>query len=135
MTSSRRFEQDWRQRRVIAILPRMRGLLACALVVAAMTACIGSAEPLPLSVTIQAPTSGNTIDSVSIVVTAQGNSLIGVETSFGDGTTGSFSTSGARTATVTFRHRYTQAGTYQVTSQVSDAVLGQKAATAQLNIQ
>ena len=100
-----------------------------------MSACIGSAEPLPLSVTIQAPTSGNTIDSVSIVVTAQGNSLVGVETSFGDGSSSSFSTSGARTATVTFRHRYTQSGTYQVTSQVTDAVLGQKAATAQLNIQ
>lgn len=113
----------------------MRRLLACALVVAAMTACIGSAEPLPLNITIQAPSSGNTIDSVSIIVTAQGNSLIGVETSFGDGSSSSFSTAGARTATVTFRHRYMQSGTYQVTSQVSDAVLGQKAATAQLNIQ
>ena len=102
---------------------------------AAMSACIGSAEPLPLDVTIQVPNTGNTIDSVSIVVTAQGNSLIGLETSFGDGVTASFSTSGARTATVTFRHRYTQSGTYQVTSQVNDAVLGLKAASAQLNIQ
>ena len=100
-----------------------------------MTACIGSAEPLPLNITIQAPNNGNTVDSVSIVVTAQGNTLVGVETSFGDGTSDSFSTSGARTAKVTFRHRYSQSGTYQVTAQVTDAVLGEKAATAQLNIQ
>ena len=112
----------------------MRGLLTCALLVAAMTACIGSVETLPLDLTIQAPTTANTIDTVNIVVTAQGNTLVRVETSFGDGTTDFFSTAGARTATVTFRHRYTQSGTYQVTAQVTDAVLGEKAATVQLNI-
>jgi hypothetical protein len=113
----------------------MRPLLALAAIVAAMTACIGSAEPLPLDISIQAPASGTTLDSVNIIVHAQGNSLIGIETTFGDGTQESFGTSGARTATVTFRHRYTQSGTYQVTATVSDAVLGQKAATAQLSVQ
>ena len=100
-----------------------------------MAACLGPTDPLPLGITIQVPGSGNTIDSVSIVVTAQGNSMLGVETSYGDGTLEHFATSGSRTATVTFRHLYTQSGTYQVTATVNDAVLGQKAATAQLNIQ
>ncbi len=100
-----------------------------------MTGCLGSAEPLPLAITIQAPATGTTTDSVSIVVNAQGNSLVGVETLFGDGSQSSFPTAGARTATVTIRHLYTQAGTYQVTATVTDAVLGQKDASAQLNIQ
>lgn len=113
----------------------MRRLLAGGLIIAAMTACIGSAEPLPLDITIQAPASGTTTDSVSIVVNAQGNSLIGLEATFGDGGQSSLATSGARTATVTFRHRYTLSGTYQVTATVNDAVLGQKGASVQLSIQ
>ena len=113
----------------------MRPLLAFAAIVAAMAACIGSTDPLPLAISIQAPTSGNTTDSVSIVVTAQGNTLVGIETSFGDGSTDSYATSGARTAKVTFRHRYTQSGTYQVTANVTDAVLGSKGTSVQLNVQ
>ena len=113
----------------------MRGLLAGVLIIAAMTACLGGAEPLPLAITIQAPATGTTTDSVTIVVNAQGNSLAAVETIFGDGSESSFPTSGAQTATVTIRHLYTQAGTYQVTATVTDLVLGQKDASAQLTIQ
>lgn len=100
-----------------------------------MTACLGSTEALPLNVTVQVPASANTVDSVSIVVNAQGNSIVEIETSFGDGTDALFATSGARTATVTFRHRYTQSGTFQVTATVTDLVLGHKATTVQLNVQ
>jgi hypothetical protein len=117
------------------MLPRMRPLLACLLVIAAMTACLGGTEPPPLGISVEAPASANTTDSVSIVVNAQGNSLIGVETAFGDGNTGAFATNGARTARLTFRHLYTQSGTYDVTATVTDAVLGEKAATVQLNVQ
>ena len=113
----------------------MRPLLALAAIVAAMTACIGSTDPLPLDISIKAPASGNTVDSVSIVVTAQGNSLVGIEASYGDGGTASYSTNGARTATVTFRHRYTLSGTYQVTANVTDAVLGSKGTSVQLSVQ
>lgn len=112
-----------------------RLLIAGGVIVAAMTACLGSTEALPLSVSIQAPTSGTTTDSVTIVVTAQGNSLVGVVATFGDGSDADFSTGGARTATVSFRHRYTQSGTYQVTATATDAVLGSKDATAQVSIQ
>lgn len=113
----------------------MRRLLAGGLIIAAMTACIDGTDPLPLDITIEAPTTGTTADSVSIVVNAQGNSLVGVEATFGDGGQSAFPTSGAHTAKVTFRHLYTQPGTYQVTATVTDAVLGQKGASAQLSIQ
>jgi PKD repeat protein len=110
----------------------MRRLIASVFVIAALAACIESTEPLPLGISIQKPATVTTADSASFVVTAQGNSLLGVETSFGDGRVVSFATSGARTATVTFRHRYTLSGTYDVTATVSDAVLGQKTAAVQV---
>ena len=114
----------------------MRRLLAGGFLIAAMAACITSPDPLPLDITIQAPTSATTTDSVSIVVQLQGSSLLGVVVSYGDGgEPSSFLTGGARTATVTFRHRYTQSGTYEVTGTVSDAVLGQKDASVQLSVQ
>lgn len=110
----------------------MRRLLAGILVIAALTACIESTPPLPLDIAIQKPATITTADSASFVVRAQGSSLIGVETSFGDGRVASFATSGARTARITFRHRYAVAGTYDVTATVSDVVLGVKAATVQV---
>ena len=100
-----------------------------------MTACLGSTETLPLGVSIQKPSSISTVDSVTFVIVAQGNSLVGIETTFGDGGTASYATAGARTASVSFRHRYTQSGTYDVTATVTDAVLGQKAASVQVNVQ
>jgi hypothetical protein len=101
-----------------------------------MAACITSPEPLPLDITINVPTSATTTDSVAIVVQLQGSSLLGVVVDFGDGgEPSSFLTGGARIATVTFRHRFTQSGTYDVTGTVSDAVLGQKDASVQLSIQ
>src|SRR5688500_2038480 len=113
----------------------MRRLLAGVVIIAAMTACFETTDPLPLDITIQPPGSVNTVDSVSFVVRAQGGTLVGIETSYGDGATGLFPTGGARTATVTFRHRYTQSGTYDVTATVTDAVLGEKTASTQVNVQ
>ena len=112
----------------------MRLILAALLGVTA-AACLKTTDPLPLDITIEPPTSITTIDSVSFVVRAQGEAILGIETSFGDSETAFFPAGGARTATVTFRHRYTQSGTYDVTASVSDAVLGQKAATVQVNVQ
>lgn len=120
---------------MVAILPPMRRLLAGLIAVMGAAACLESVEPLPLDITIQKPNSITTLDSASFVVNAQGNSLIGIETTFGDGGSASFATSGARTATVTFRHRYGQRGPYDVTATVSDAVLGQKTVTVQVNVQ
>ena len=114
----------------------MRRLLVGGFFIAAMAACITSPEPLPLGITINAPTTATTTDSIAIVVQLQGSSLLGVVLDFGDGgELASFVTGGARIATVTFRHRYTQSGTYEVTGTVTDAVLGQKDASVQLSIQ
>ncbi len=101
-----------------------------------MFACIGSVDPLPLAITLQAtPTSATTADSVTFVANAQGGQLLGFVTDYGDGSTEQYATAGARTATVTFRHRYLTAGTFQVTATVTDAVQGQKVATVQVSIQ
>lgn len=100
-----------------------------------MAACFKTTEPLPLDITIEPPGSVTTLDSVSFVVQAQGDALIGVETVFGDGESLFRATGGARTARLTFRHRYTQSGTYDVTATATDAVLGEKTASVQVNVQ
>lgn len=109
-----------------------RRLLAAVVVVASLSACLEGTEPLPLDITIQKPATISTVDSANFVVTAQGNSMVGIETNFGDGRVDAFPTGGARTATVTFRHRYSASGTYDVTATVTDAVLGQKTAAVQV---
>lgn len=100
-----------------------------------MAACFKTTEPLPLDITIDPPASATTLDSVSFVVRAQGDALIGIETAYGDGESLFRPTGGARTAVVTFRHLYTQSGTYDVTATATDAVLGEKTATVQVNVQ
>ena len=109
--------------------------MAGGVIVAAMAACLSTTDPLPLNVTIQKPASISTADSATFVISAQGNSLIGIEIQYGDGQFAPYTTAGARTATVSFRHRYTLAGTYQVTATATDAVLGQKQATVQVSVQ
>ena len=115
----------------------MRRLTFGALLLAAATAaCIDDLDPLPLDITMTASkTTTVAADSISFVVNAQGNSLLGVDADFGDGSTTTQPTAGARTAKVTFRHAYTGVGTFQVTATVTDAVLGSKSATVQVQIQ
>ena len=112
----------------------MRRLFAGVLVLAALAACLEGTGPLPLGITLQKPATVTTTDSASFVVTAQGNTMIGIETNFGDGRIVEYPTSGARTATLTVRHRYSAAGTYDVTATVTDAVLGQKTAAVQVTV-
>ena len=112
----------------------MRRLLAGVTIIAALAACLEGTGPLPLDITIQAPAAVTTTDSASFVVRAQGNTMLGIETSFGDGRVVDYPTSGARTATVTVRHRYSAPGTYDVTAMVTDAVLGQKTAVVQVTV-
>ena len=113
----------------------MRRIVAGAVVVVALVACFKTVEPLPLGIAIQPPTNVTTVDSVNFVVSAQGSQLVAIEMVYGDGETGFFNTGGARTASLTFRHRYTQSGTYDVTATATDAVLGTKSASVQVNVQ
>jgi plastocyanin len=69
-------------------------------------------------------------DSVTFVVSASGNNLIGVEMDYGDGAGDQYATGGAHTAKVTFRHAFSGSGTYVTRASVTDAIAGQKDATA-----
>ena len=102
------------------------GLLACG---------DSTLDPLPLDVRVEASrTSAAPADSISFLVTAQGGSMVGIETDYGDGSSDLFDTGGARTARVTFRHAYSTRGMFEVTATVTDAVLGQKAVSLEINI-
>ena len=113
----------------------MRRIVACAIAAVGLVACFETVEPLPLDIVIEPPTNITTVDSVNFVVSAQGSSVVGVEATFGDGEMSFFNTGGARTAKLTFRHRYTQSGTYDVTATATDAVLGTKSVSVQVNVQ
>jgi hypothetical protein len=92
-------------------------------------------EPLPLQIGLEASrltsAPGDTINFLAI---AQGGSLLNVTIDFGDGTNDLFSTGGARTARITFKHAFDSTGTFQVEATVIDAAAGAKTATIQVAI-
>lgn len=99
-------------------------------------ACIDPLEALPLEIGITAsPAAPTTADSVTFVVTAQGDGLLGLEIVYGDGTTDQYPTSGARRASVSFKHLYGAPGTFQVSTTVTDAAARQKSASLQVTVQ
>jgi hypothetical protein len=92
-------------------------------------------DPLPLAVTV-APNKTVTTprDTITFLVTAQGGSLVGVLIDYADSTGDQFATSGARTASITFHHAYTTAGTYEVTVTLTDALAGDTKATTEIHV-
>lgn len=93
-------------------------------------------EPLPLDIRMTANrATAAPGDSISFVVTAQGGSLVGFVVEFGDGADSSFSTAGARTAQVTFRHAFANLGTFTVSAMITDAFAGQKSAAVDVSVQ
>lgn len=101
-----------------------------------LAACAPSTlEPKPLDVGVEADrTTVATGDTLNFVVTAQGGALVGVEIDYGDNNLDQFGTGGAHTARVTFRHAYSQTGTYTVKAVVTDAAAGQKQATIEVRV-
>lgn len=94
-----------------------------------------SLAPLPLDVGISASRiTAAPGDSINFLVTAQGGTLIGIETTYGDGALEQYNTSGARTALVTFRHAYGARGTYLVEATVFDGSAGSKSATVEVRV-
>jgi hypothetical protein len=118
------------------LLP-MRRFLLVALVSVIVAACVrDTLEPLPLEATLQANrTTATVVDTIFFTVAARGGSLIGIEIDFADGSNDLFATSGARTASVTFRHAYRVTGTYDVRATVTDALVGERTATLQIRVQ
>ncbi len=110
------------------MLVGMRRILLGLLLLVGSAACDAyELAPLPLDITVTTNTPTAAIgDSVSFVVVVQGGSLIGVEADYGDGSGDVFGTSGARTATITFKHAYAARGSYSVGFTVTDATAGQK---------
>ncbi len=106
-----------------------RILLGLLLVIGSVTCHAYELAPLPLdiAVTTNRPTAAIG-DSVSFVIVSQGGSLVGVEADYGDGSGAVFATSGARTATITFKHVYAARGSFSVAFTVTDATAGQKTA-------
>ncbi len=91
--------------------------------------------PLPLQITIEASraTAAPGVP-ISFEVAARGGQLVGITTSYGDGTEDHHGTSGARTARVTFHHAFSAPGTYQVQATVIDALAGPKDATISVRV-
>lgn len=113
----------------------MRRLLG-GLVIGATVACgEGSLAPLPLEIAIEASrATAAPGDSINFLVNAQGGTLVGIETTYGDGTLDLYATGGARTARVTFRHAYTARGNYTVEATVTDATAGTRSTTVQVQV-
>lgn len=89
-----------------------------------------------LLITLEAtPPTAAVGDSISFVANAQGSGLFGVEIVYGDGTSETYNTAGARTAQITFRHAYQAAGTYQVQATATDSRAGSRSATLSVAIQ
>ena len=93
--------------------------------------CRQTTEP-PVSLVATLESSRSTAargDTVTFVVNATGNNLVGVVIDFGDQAGDQFSTGGAHTARVTFKHAYQAAGSFTVSAVVTDAIVGDKEAT------
>jgi len=112
----------------------MKRLLALALVLAS-SGCLGTVEPLPFDVKLEAAkttlAAGEVMD---FVVTTQGKTLLTTAIDFGDGATDEFALSGARKARMTFPHAFDVAGTYLVKATVIEATEGEKSATVQVTV-
>ena len=93
-------------------------------------------EPLPLQISIErSRTTAAPGDTVVFTAVIQGGTLLGVTTDYGDGTSDSFGTSGARTGRVGFRHAFATRGTFTTTMTVTDANAGTKTASVQTQVQ
>ena len=111
-------------------------LLLCMVLLVGVGSCIASAsEALPLTVALDASkTAAAPGDTITFVVTIQGESLIGVMMDYADGTTDQFGTGGAKTGKVTFRKAFAQRGSFAVIATVTDAVAGQKTARVTVTV-
>ena len=114
----------------------MRRALPGLVLLLGVVACIASAsEARPLTVGVDASkTTTAPGDTITFVVTIQGESLIGVAMDYADGTTDQFGSGGAKTGKVTFRKAFTRRGIFVVVATVTDAVAGQKTASVAITV-
>ncbi len=118
------------------MMSRVAVLALCALALAGAAACEATQlAPLPLTVSVE-PSRATVAprDSISFVVRAAGGTLLLLEVDYGDTVLDQFATSGARTASVTFRHAYVARGVYTVTATVTEVQSGQRKATVDIRV-
>jgi plastocyanin len=110
--------------------------LLVALLLVGLTGCGQSTlEASPLEVAITASrTAAAPGDTISFVVNATGENLVGLALQYGDMGTDLYATSGARTARVTFKHAFAAKGAFTVTVTATDAVAGQKDASIEIRV-
>ena len=68
-------------------------------------------------------------DTVTFIVNISANNLFGVVIAYGDSVSDQYSTGGASTARVTFKHAYANSGTFTARATVSDAIVGDREVT------
>jgi hypothetical protein len=111
----------------------MRWTLVAAVMFAGAACRQTTATPVPLVVSLEVSTVVTQRgDTVSFTVQATGNNLIGVVLEYGDDNSDQYATSGALTARVSFRHAYSAPGTFTIRAIVTDAISGEKEATASI---
>ena len=118
------------------MLQVMQRTLLGALVIVGLTGCGQSTlDASPLDVAIAANrTAAAPGDTISFVVNATGENLVGLAMDFGDTATDLYATSGARTARVTFKHAFAAKGAFTVRVTATDAVAGQKDASIEIRV-
>ena len=85
---------------------------------------------IQISVVLEAsPTVVQRGDTVTFVVNITANNLFGVVIDYGDSNLDQYSTGGASTARVTFKHAYATSGSYTARATVSDALVGDREVT------
>jgi hypothetical protein len=110
-------------------------ILFITLAILAIACRQSTAPPSPLVVTLEANTAvAQPGDTVTFTVNATANNLFGVVIDFGDANGDQFSTGGASTARVTFKHAYTLSGTYVVRATATDAIAGEKEASLTIGV-
>ena len=111
-------------------------LFGLAVATLALAACGGGTlETLPLAINVTSgPSSPAVGDSVSFVVNAQGSGVIGMNATYGDGTSEAVQIPFARTARNTFKHVYSTAGTFTASFSVAQADTATKSAAVTVTV-
>lgn len=118
------------------MLYAMRSVILGTLVAVCSMGCRQTtAPPVPLQVTLESSlTTALRGDTVTFTLHATGNNLVGVVIDYGDSGVEQYSTGGAHSARVTFRHAFETLGTYTVRAVVTDAIAGEKEASVEIVI-
>jgi len=94
-----------------------------------------TAPAVGISVTLESShVTATTGDTVTFIVRATGNNLIGVVIDYGDSISEQYATGGALTARVTFKHAFLAKGNYTVRAGVTDAITGEKEVTVLVTV-